>query len=326
MEPLNIHYHDFEDIQLADPSRIEQLYASTISLTRRLNRNVALRRKRRTRQKNIERRQDLCKLFDRMYLDDSAKPLTTQRNLDESPFLALPFELRQYIYELYYEPYSAKLQDLTYDGTFLLTDFQPCSKAWPPGRGPSRNIFSNLLGLPLTCRIIYPEAMVHLYRKITLRFTDPQLAISLPEMMPKMMLHAVRSLDFSFFAHLFFKLEHSPKSKVVVASSPQQHRLKTWESLWTNLATSRDLVQISLKVFRHQGDSIQFHYVADMSSLLTVPISLSNAMLSPLLCFDRENGPQVALDLCWQPDHTLLESLNAAGFTINVNGRVAESI
>ena len=326
LEPLNIHYHDFEDIELADPDPSEQLNASTISTGRKLNHNIFLRRKRRTRQRAIERRQDLCQLFDRTYPQDSSRPLATQRNLDESPFLALPFELRQHIYELYYELYSAKLQDLTYDGTFLVTDFQPSSTEWPPGRGPARNIFNNLLGLPLTCRIVYPEAMVHLYGKITLRFTDPHLAISLPKAMPTGMLQAVRLLDFSFFAHLFFKLQHSPKSGKAVAAFPRQYRMTTWESLWTNLASSRGLEQVSLKVFQRQGDSIQFHYVDDESELLMVPIRLSQAMLDPLLCLDRENGPQVALDLCWRPDYALLELLGAAGFMVRINGQAADLI
>ena len=45
LEPLNIHYHDFEDIELADPDPSEQLNASTISTGRKLNHNIFLRRR-----------------------------------------------------------------------------------------------------------------------------------------------------------------------------------------------------------------------------------------------------------------------------------------
>ena len=327
LDPINIHYHDFEDIELADPSRIEQLNASMASLGRIFNRYATQRSKRRSRKKSIRRRKDLYKMFDSVYPGDSSRPFITQRNLDQSPFLALPFELRQQIYELYYDPVdSIKLQDLTYDGTFLLTDYRPCSIDWPPGRGPIRNIFNSLLGLPLTCCIVYPESMVHLYKRISLRFTDPQLAISLPRMMPNKLFHVVRSLDLSFFAHQFFKLERRAKSEALVASSPRQHRLEAWNSLWTSLASSPGLEKVSFKMYQQQNDSIQCHYAADSSKFLTVPTSLSQATLSPLLCFDRENSPHVAADLCWWPENALVHSLDAAGIVVMVNGRVIERI
>ena len=45
-------------------------------------------------------------------------------------------------------------------------------------------------------------------------------------------------------------------------------------------------------------------------------------MLSPLLSFDREGGPNVVLDLCWRPDDGLVECLTAARFIIRIDGKI----
>lgn len=320
LEPLIIDYRDFEEIELAHPNYHEvgheQIDARIKSLTSALSRFLTPIGKRFSRRKAVRGRQEYCKLFHDISTNQSLLPQITQRNLDSSLFLSLSLELRQQCYKFYYASDSAKIQDLTYDGTFMLTSFEPCSPHQPPGRGHRSGLRNNLLGLPLTCRTIYPEAMAYLYEKISIRFTDPRLAIAIPQTIPMQLLHAVKSLDFSFFLqHIINTPGISPdesKLDVLMSPLPKLYTFNAWHSLWSTIASLRSLQRVSLELYNGSDNS---------SRPLQLPQWLSQAILDPLFLLEKDPATKVLVGLCWRPDDDFVEALETAGFEVVLNGR-----
>jgi hypothetical protein len=328
--PLNIHYHDFEEIELADPVYLERMNTLITSVATAVRRSATPIGKGFTRRQTVRRRQEFCKgaLSGNVSESDYPRPQITQRNLDESPFLSLPLELRQQIYEYYYLSDVVKIQDLTYDGTYMLTSYKPCSERWPPGRGPTSGVWNNLLGLPLACRIIYPEAIVHLYAKCGFRFTDPGLAIRIPETIPIKCLRSVRSLDFAFFLHLLvseFKLSEvralGMKFNSLKPSPSSNCKSNKWLSLWSTVAALPGLKQVSLKLYHQQNDVMQQHYFANATQVLELQPWVSQYILGPLFIFEKDAGPEVVIDLCWRPEDAMYDSLEGRGLKVLLNGR-----
>ena len=123
--PLNIHYHDLVVVELddSDPSPVERTMECLESINLMVHARLNAWRKRLSREQAICQRQKTCKLAwsENMTTKASPRPTVTRFNLDQSPFLSLPIELREQIYEYYYRDHEVRIQDLSYDGTYLLT-------------------------------------------------------------------------------------------------------------------------------------------------------------------------------------------------------------
>ena len=328
--PLNIHYHDFEEIELADPGYLDRMNTLIKTVARALRQSATPIGKGFTRRRTVRRRQEFSKGALSGNVSDKGypRPQVTQRNLDESSFLSLPLELRQQIYEYYYHSDEVRIQELSYDGTYMLTSYKPVSERWPPGRGPTNCVWNNLLGLPLTCRIIYPEAITYMYAKCNFRFTDPALALRIPEMIPRKCLRSIRSLDFAFFLQLLVRQFNMPdiraqsaKSGVRGLSLLLRRKNNPWLSLWSTLAYLPGLKHVSLKLYHQQKDVLQYHCFGSTDQLLDVYHWLSRYILSPLFVFEKGAGPEFLIDLCWRPEDDLYESLEQRGFKVLLNGR-----
>jgi hypothetical protein len=147
---LNIHYSRNAPVELAPPSYMERM-RDRLRPTSTAVRELAISlRKSISRRKAVHRRRGSCRrpISDRIAASVSPRQQVTQRNLDQSPFLSLPLEIRQQIYELYYESDVVKIRDLNYDGTYFLAASVPLSLRSPPGRGQTSYMWKNLLGLP----------------------------------------------------------------------------------------------------------------------------------------------------------------------------------
>jgi hypothetical protein len=235
--------------------------------------------------------------------------------------LSLPLEIRQQIYELYYESDVVKIRDLNYDGTYFLAASVPLSLRSPPGRGQTSYMWKNLLGLPLTCRTIYPEAMEHLYTKTSFRFTDPRLAMRIPETIAMKHLQSISAIEFSFFLHLlidYFKRSgvRAVKSKLgnLKQRQSQSRKEATWPMLWSTISSLSGLKRISLQIF---------HYPSFPK--LQMQPWMSQYILKPFLRLDKSTGIEVAIDVCWDPGPILVETFKEAGYIPNGYGTVTQT-
>jgi hypothetical protein len=163
---------------------------------------------------------------------------------------------------------------------------------------------------------------------VSVRFTDPRLAISIPETIPMPILHSIRSLEFSFFLKFIINHKESPedsnlKSKLEmhIPSLPRLNKMDGWKSLWSTLASARNLRKVSLRIYERQNEVLSFHNNRKSSFLPELPFTKSQSILEPLLLFQKSNGPEVLIDLCWRPDDALLESLETAGIKVMLNGK-----
>lgn len=325
LEPLNIHYHDFEETELNN-GPAEQRDARMTRNREAANRVATVKGKRDYRRKVIQRRQDFCKVFDEMSGSNAPRPGITQRNLDHSPFLSLPLELRQQVYDIYYSFLdSVTIQDLTFDGTFILTSYRTCTEQWPPGRADGRTIFKDLLGLPLVCRIIFTEAIPFLYKRVSIRFTDPEFAVSIPKTISLKMLDAVRSLEFSFSLHISLEKMTTSKRDILMASRYRIFKIEDWKLLWPALAALRGLRNLTLKIHEQSPSmAVSLPRVGESLRQLRVPIGLDHTILDPLLCFGKGEELKVQVELCWRPEYAILNSMQSCGIIVMVNGVVAE--
>lgn len=276
-------------------------------------------RKSMQRSQAVRKRRNLCKhaLSAQLLSHASSRPRITERNLDGSRFLALPLEIRRQIYDYYYESDVVKIQDLNYDGTYFL-----CYQAnrgflkGPPGRGQTGYAKQALLGLPLTCRTIYPETIELLYAKTGFYFTDPELALRVPETIPMPQLRTVTSLKFRFSLHVLVK--NLGKFSVRAVNSKHNilnfmriptERLEAWPRIWSTIATLPNLKKTSLNVERHP-----FNWD------LEVQPWMSQYILEPFRQFGRGEAPEMVVQVCWFPGEQQVESLKEAGLEMSAKG------
>ena len=315
---LNIHYSRYAPVELAPLSYMERM-RDRLRPTSTAVRELAISlRKSVSRRKAVHRRRGSCRrlVSDRITASASPRPRVTERNLDHSPFLSLPLEIRRQIYELYYESDVVKIQDLNYDGTYFLTASVPLSKRAPPGRGQTSYLWKHLLALPLTCRTIYPEAMEHLYAKTSFHFTDPRLAMRIPETIAMKHLQSISAIGFSFFLHLF--VDYFKRSGVRAVKSKlgnlEQRRARsrketTWPMLWSAISSLSSLKHISLQIY---------HY----PSIPTLQMQpwMSQYILNPFLRFDKSTGIEVTVNVCWDPGPPIVEIFKERGYQVVLNG------
>ena len=312
---LNIHYNRYISPELAPLSYTERMRVRLKPASIAVRELAISMRKSISLRKAVHRRHTSCRqpISDRVAAA-SPRPQVTQRNLDQSPFLSLPLEIRQQIYELYYESDVVKIQDLSYDGTYFLTATVPLSLRWPPGRGKTSYLWQKLLGLPLTCRTIYPEAMRYLYAKTSFRFTDPRLAMRVPDTIAMNHLQSISSIEFSFFLHLlvdyFARSEiRAVKSKLPSLGQKRAHSRKeaTWPMLWSTISSLSNLKRISLQIYHDPSiPELEMH-----------PWK-SQFILEPFLQFDKGMGIKVAVNVCWAPPPTLVELFENAGYQVSL--------
>lgn len=309
-----------------------QYMARTRYMERALERFATPLDKRFHRKQAIRRRREYCKLFESSSENKYPLPDITKRNLEGPNFFSLPYELRKQIYDEYYASESVEsleIEDITYDGAFMLNSYKPVSKQWPPGRG-NTSVRNKLLGLPLTCRIIHAETMMYIYERINLRFMDPRLAIAIPDMIPMKLLNVVRSMHFSFFLHLIADHLYTPERDTprpeldrLMSPLPKYNQMRAWASLWPALASLRNLQHLSIKIHKRQSGKNWLPHVDYSTPLLELPPWLSQCILNPLLAFEAGKGPNVSIELCWRPQDMLIESLETAGVKVSMMERTA---
>ena len=231
-------------------------------------------------------------------------PEVTEQNQVQASILKLPLELRQQIYDLYFQQRTFFVQEV-YDCGYKLYARAKLPYHIPYAGSEYPNAYlvrtlKGLLYLPLVCRQIYYESIGYLYQKSTFSFEDYNEASLLPSLaiFPQKPLDTLRSLEFRFCIDVLVKRlglgkdppgpyhERSDTPWTASLPGPSRERLR-WAAFWAFLAALPNLQRLHVTFTRLPGPGSP----ADECVFWR--------MISPLLRFSKRE-PLSSFEVEWQ--------------------------
>lgn len=207
---------------------------------------------------------------------ENPMPKVTERNQVQASILKLPLELRQQIYDLFFQQTMFLMHELYDDGYKLYATIQKIPHHiqgarlafYPPTYHPGRP--NGLLQLPLACRQIYCETIEYIYKKNTFVFGGYSEALLLPTLSiyPQKHMDTLRSLEFRFCIDILIKQlglgtsQPDPSYERSVTSwtsslAGKSRQRRRWIEFWTFLTTLPNLQKLHVTFTRLPGpDSI----------------------------------------------------------------------